>query len=151
MARLHTRRHGQSKSKKPTEDKVQNTVEQQKAEELILDYQKQGMRQAMIGQVLKDKHSVGYLKPLLGKRLGAFLKEKGLSKELPEDLLDLMRKAVIMHRHLTTNHQDVHNMTRLHRVESKIWRLTKYYKSTGRLPREWRYDPAQAALIIKEI
>jgi small subunit ribosomal protein S15 len=31
-------------------------------------------------------------------------------------------------------------------IESKIHRLTKYYKSVGRLSESWRYDPDKARL-----
>ena len=38
---------------------------------------------------------------------------------------------------------------RLRSIESKIWRLTKYYIRKGSLPQGWRYDAKQAKLIIK--
>lgn len=150
MARLHTRRHGRSKSRKPVESEAGARGDTEKLEEAITAYAKQGMHGALIGQRVKEKHKVGYLKPVLGKRLGVFLAEKGFKSEIPSDLLDLMRKAVNMRKHLGANHRDVHGTTRLHRVESKIWRLSKYYRGSGRLPNDWRYDPEQAALIIKE-
>lgn len=150
MARLHTRRHGRSKSRKPEGVAVQSAMDSAKVEETIVAYAKQGMKGALIGQRLKDEHKVGYLKPVLGKRLSVFLGEHGFKSDIPSDLLDLMRKAVNLRKHLTANHKDVHNTTRLHRVESKIWRLGKYYRNSGRLPNDWKYDPEQAALIIKE-
>jgi len=36
------------------------------------------------------------------------------------------------------------------KIESKIWRLTKYYIRRGQLPAGWRYDPKQAELLIKK-
>jgi small subunit ribosomal protein S15 len=150
MARLHTRRHGKSKSRKPLEVDMKVDVEKSKVEEAIVSYAKQGMKGAMIGQNLKEKLGVGYARPILGKRLGAFLKEKGFAGDIPSDMMDLMRKAVRMRKHLVTNHRDVHNNTGLKRVESKIWRLGKYYKRAGKLPTTWKYDAEQAALIIKE-
>ncbi|MDE1855483.1 MAG: 30S ribosomal protein S15 [Candidatus Micrarchaeota archaeon] len=149
MARLHTRRHGRSKSRKPT-DSVANAADSKMVEEAIVGYAKQGIKGAMIGQRLKDEHKIGYLKPVLGKRLSVFLYERGFRSEIPSDMLDLMKKAVNMRKHLTANHRDVYNTTRLHRVEAKIWRLGKYYRESGRLPAAWKYDPEQAALIIKE-
>jgi small subunit ribosomal protein S15 len=34
-------------------------------------------------------------------------------------------------------------------TESKIKRLVKYYRRTKKLPKDWRYDPEQAVLIIR--
>ncbi len=150
MARLHTRRHGRSKSRKPMDSQAKADVSKQKIEEEIVAYAKQGMKGALIGQKLKNENKVGYLKPVLGKRLAVLLNEKGFKGDIPADLMDLMRKAVNMRKYLAANHRDVHNTVRLHRVESKIWRLGKYYRNSGRLPIDWKYDPEQAALIIKE-
>jgi small subunit ribosomal protein S15 len=150
MARLHTRKHGRSKSRKPMESEAKTETGREEIEKEIVAYAKQGMKGAMIGQKLKDEKKAGYLKPLLGKRLNVLLEEKGFKSDIPADLLDLMRKAVNLRKHLTANHRDVHNTTRLHRVESKIWRLGKYYRKSGRLPVDWKYDPEQAALIIKQ-
>jgi small subunit ribosomal protein S15 len=150
MARLHTRRHGRSKSRKPADIGTQGGAEASKVEEAIVAYAKQGIKPALIGQRLKEEHKVGYLKPVLGKRLSAFLEEHGFKSEIPPDMLDLMRKAVNMRKHIGAERKDVHNITKLHLVESKILRLSKYYRSTGRLPGNWKYDPEKAALIIKE-
>lgn len=151
MARLHTRRHGRSKSRKPMESEAKTAgADTKQLEDTITTYAKQGMKSALIGQKVKDEHKVGYLKNALGKRLTVFLAEKGFRSEMPSDLVELMRRAVNMRKHLGANHRDVYNTTRLHRVESKIWRLGKYYRNSGKLPSGWKYDPEQAALIIKE-
>ncbi len=152
MARMHTRKHGKSKSRKPDLSEASVSVEEARRKEienLIVTYFKQGMSPAMIGQVLKDKHGIKYVRPILGMRLNQFLEKQNLKRQLPPDLLDLMRKAVNMRDHLASNHKDVHNKVRLVRMESKIWRLSKYYKKEGKLPKDWHYDPEQAALIIK--
>ena len=153
MAKMHTGKHGKSKSRKPgvelgkpPEGMKLTTSE---IEEIIDGYSKQGMGPALIGQRLKDKHGVQYLRQATGKRMAEILKAKGHSTEIPWDLLNLMRKAVGMRKHLERNKQDTHNRTRLVRTESKIWRLGRYYKRTGALPKGWKYDPEQAALIIK--
>lgn len=150
MARMHTKKHGKSKSRKPAPQDIRVEAERSAVEELIGKYAKQGLGAAQIGQALKDKHKVLYVRPVIGKRLVKYIDEKGLGTALPYDLTNLMKKAVNMRKHISKNKQDVHNTTRLHRVESKIWRLSKYYKGTGRLPGTWVYDPEQAALMIKE-
>ncbi len=153
MARMHTGKHGKSKSRKPVINAETAPIEvklsKKEIEKIIEDYSSQGFGPEIIGQYLKDKHGVPYIRQATGKKLGEIMKEKGISRELPADMLSLMKKAVVMRKHLSSNKQDVHNRIRLMRTESKIWRLSKYYKKEGTLPDEWKYDPAQAALIIK--
>ncbi len=153
MAKLHTKGKGKSKSRKPDVEigKIPEDLglKKEEIEKVIDDLAKQHTHQAMIGQILKEKYGVKYIRQIFGRRLGEILEEKGLLPQLPQDLLDLMKKAVNMRSHLEKNHKDVHNKIRLARVESKIWRLTKYYKKEGVLPSDWKYDPKEAALLIK--
>ena len=153
MARMHTGKHGKSKSRKPIVEigKVPEDlkISKDEIEKLIEGYSKQGLGPEIIGQYLKDKHGVPYVRQVMGKRLVQIMDEKGLSRELPSDMINLMRKAVGLRKHLASNKQDLHNRLRLTRTESKIWRLSKYYKSKGTLPKSWKYNPEQAALIIK--
>jgi small subunit ribosomal protein S15 len=153
MAKLHTKGKGKSKSRKPDVEigKMPEDLKlsKEEIEKIVEDLAKQHTHQAMIGQILKEKYGVKYFKQIFGKRLGKVLEEKGLLPQLPQDLLDLMKKAVNIRAHLEKNHKDVHNKIRLARVESKIWRLTKYYKKEGVLPSDWKYDPNTAALLIK--
>lgn len=150
MARMHTKKHGKSKSFKPmpAEAKVE-AVDKAKIEHAIETYAKQGMSPAMIGMHLKNDHGVRYIKLTMGKRLDAILLEKNVKHDIPTDMLDLMRKAVKLHKHLQKNKQDNHNRTSLKRTESKITRLAKYYIRESKLPHGWRYDPQEAELIIK--
>ena len=150
MARMHTKKHGKSKSRKPVLEMVEKpSVSADEAQQAILGYAKQSMHQARIGQVLKEKHGIKYSKDFFGKRLGRVLEDSGVKREFPQDMADLMRKAIRLRKHITRNHNDVHNKAMLARTESKIWRLTKYYKREGRLPEGWKYDPEKIALVIK--
>ena len=123
-----------------TKDEIENLIEK---------YARQGMSPARIGEALKREHNVPYVRQYTGKRMLDILKERKLAGAIPSDLMDLMRRAVGMHKHLDKNKQDKHNALRLRRVESKIWRLTKYYVGEGVLPEGWKYDPRQAELLIK--
>lgn len=150
---MHSKHRGKAKSRKPVVEigKAPAGAEltKQQVEELIVKYAKQGMGPALIGEKLKRKHNVPYVRQITGKRLVAILEENKLSGEIPSDLMDLMRTAVGMRNHLGKNKQDVANTVRLRRIESKIWRLTKYYVREGKLPEQWKYDPAQAELLIR--
>ncbi|MCL5440966.1 MAG: 30S ribosomal protein S15 [Candidatus Marsarchaeota archaeon] len=148
MARMHTKKHGKSSSLKPM--KVEKAdVDLKGAEKAIEEYAKQGMGPAAIGNMLKVKHGIGYIKHTFNKRLVQILKEKGLASTIPSDMLDLMKKAVRLHKHIDRNGQDQHNRTSLKRIESKIFRLTKYYVREGVLPKKWKYDPEKAELLIR--
>lgn len=152
MARMHTKRHGKSKSRKPIieeGEKVEMPLSKKEVENIIEQYVKEGMNTAIIGEKLKREHGILYPKLILGKRMTMFLKEKNLAGSMPEDLLNLMSKAVNLNKHLKSNKQDKSNTLNLRRTESKIWRLTKYYIREGVLPNKWRYDVKQAELIIK--
>jgi len=151
MARMHTKKKGKSASRKPLMEnaKDESGIPREQIEELIASYAKQGMDPALIGEKLKREHKVLYVRQATGKRMLQILHEKKLSGDIPSDMLQLMKKAVGIRAHLNTNKKDVHARIRLGRVESKIWRLTKYYLGEGRLPKGWRYDPATAELLIK--
>ena len=84
-----------------------------------------------------------------GKRLSSILMEQHLWGSIPPEMMDLMKRAVNMREHLAANKRDTHITLRLSRVESKIWRLARYYMGRGVLPKDWRYDPQQAALLIR--
>ena len=152
MARMHTKKHGKAKSRKPVLGADAPRVTELTNEEIekhIVALAKQGMSPSAIGYKLKEEHKVMYAKHVLGRRLGKVLEEKGVAGSMPPDLMDLMKKAVNLRNHLSRNKHDKGNTTGLQRVEAKIWRLTKYYSRTGKLPSGWRYDPEQAALLIK--
>jgi small subunit ribosomal protein S15 len=153
MARMHTGHHGKSKSRKPYVEEGSRpeglTLSDSEITKLIVEYAKQGTHQAQIGQTLKEKHNVPYIKQLFKKRLKVILKDNGFNSELPQDLLDLLKRSVTLRKHIEKNHNDVHNKTALARVEAKIWRLSNYYKNEKVLPSDWKYDPVKVALIIK--
>ncbi len=153
MAKMHSKKKGKSKSRKPITEKGKPPegleLSAKQVEELVVGYYKQGMRPAMIGEKLKREHSVPDIEQVTGKRLVRVLKEHGQTNPVPPDLLDLLAKAVNLQKHIERNKRDTNNTIRLKRIESKIWRLTKYYIRQGALPGTWRYDPKQAELLIK--
>jgi len=153
MARLHVRKHGRAKSRKPALEP--NTpikdmkVTKEEAEKIAVDLAKQKIHIAQIGQKLKEEYNVLYIKHIFGKRLSKILEENGIKQEIPQDLIDLMKRAARMHVHLQNNKKDLHNKVKLAHVEAKIHRLVKYYKRTGKLPENWEYRPEEAILLIR--
>jgi len=84
----------------------------------------------------------------MGKRIDQILKENGLQSEIPEDLRNLIAKALGLRKHLAENKNDLHNKRQLQLTESKVRRLVRYYVSSGRLPGDWSYKPETAEILL---
>jgi len=120
-------------------------------EGLIIELARKGYPPSMIGIILRDQYGIPLVKPILGKKLTKVLEEHGLMLPLPEDLLNLIKKAVNLRRHLEEHPKDYHAKKGLIDLESKIHRLVKYYKRVGKLPPDWKYDPERAKLLVSSL
>lgn len=151
MARLHSRKRGRSGSKKPTLKVAPEWVEYSghEVEGLVLKLAKQGLDATHIGLILRDQYGIPTTRAVCGKRVSDILKDNKTSPDFPDDLLNLIKRAVGMRKHLEENTRDIHNKTKLIHVESKIRRLAKYYVKKGKVPEGWAYDPKKAALLVK--
>jgi len=151
MARMHSRKRGKSSSKKPQIKVAPDWVrlKPKEVEELIVKMARQGMNSTMIGLRLRDEYGVPSVRALCKKTVTQIMKENGIKIEYPDDLLNLIKKAVRMRKHLSENKRDTHNRVKLSHVEAKIKRLARYYRRTGKLPADWVYDPETAALLVK--
>ena len=118
-------------------------------EELILKLRKEGNSTSMIGIILRDQYGIPDVKVVTGKKITKILEDHGQELEYPEDLMNLIRKAVNIREHLDENPKDLHTRRGLRIIESKIRRLVKYYVREGVLPEGWRYEPRSAALLVK--
>lgn len=147
---MHTRKKGKSGSTKPAEVKKPTwvTLNQQEIEDLIVELAKTGKSEAQIGQILRDQHAVPSVKAITGTTISQVLKQRNAAPTYPSDLIDLIRRAIQMHKHLAKNKKDKLNAKKLHDVESKIKRLVRYYRG-NKLPNNWKYDPEKAALLVK--
>jgi small subunit ribosomal protein S15 len=152
MARMHSRRGGKSKSRKPERDGTPDwvTYGKQEVEELILKLNKEGNTPSKIGLLLRDQYGIPDVRPIMGMKLTQVLEKNGAGLKLPEDLQSLINSSVALMTHLQKHTKDNHNKRGLHLMESKIRRLTKYYIRTGKLPKEWRYDSEKARLLASK-
>jgi len=152
MARIHARRRGSSSSKKPYRIGRPDWIEAEKEEivKLIIDYHNQGFSTSEIGIKLRDLHGVPDVKSALGTSMYAILKENKIKMDLPEDIVNLMKRAVRLHRHLEENPGDRSNKRALLLTEAKIRRLGKYYIKKKVLPEGWAYTPKMAKLAVAE-
>jgi small subunit ribosomal protein S15 len=98
--------------------------------------------------ILRDRYGVPDAKLITGKKVTAILKENNVAPNIPEDLTNLIVKALRLRKHLSVNKKDVHNKRSLNLAESKIRRLVKYYKQEKVLPRDWFYKPETAEMMI---
>ncbi len=118
-------------------------------EEIILKLRKEGKSTSVIGIILRDQYGIPDVKSVTDMKITKILEKHGQTEEYPEDLMNLIRKAVNIREHLKENPKDLHTKRGLQLVESRIRRLVKYYTREGVLPEGWRYEPKQAALLVK--
>lgn len=151
MARMHARTRGKSRSHPIEREEAPEWQGLNKDEiaEQVEKLAREGMGTAEIGLVLRDQYAVPDVRLATGKSLTAILDEKGLTPNIPEDLQNLMKRAVRLRGHLDTHRKDTHNRRALQLIESKIRRLSKYYRKNGRLPADWKYSPGMAKLAVE--
>jgi len=150
MARIHARVKGKSGSKKPLESKIPKWVEKKPKEiiTLVEKLAKQDLSSSQIGLILRDSYGVPSIKLITGKSVSEILKDAKLSKKLPEDLRNLIKKAIIIRKHIKLNRKDKFSERGLQLTESKVRRLQNYYKREGILPTDWNYNPERAELLV---
>jgi len=140
VGKLSTMR-GRSQSTRPVSKRPPNWVVYQPNEvkALIINLAREGKTQSQIGNILRDVHGVPLVKPIVGYGVRKVLEEAGLAPEIPEDLYNLMVRATRLRRHLDRNPKDYSNKRGMQLTESMIYRVTRYYKRKGVLPRDWNY------------
>lgn len=150
MARIYARKRGKSRSKPPvrTSSPYWVAYSADEIEEIILRLNKEGLSKSQIGITLRDQYGVPDVHLVTGRKITKVLDDNEIKEDFPEDFLQLMRKAVNLRDHLGKNRSDVGAHGGLALIEAKIRRLQRYYWKTGAIPREWRYDPEKAALLV---
>jgi len=149
MAKLHTRRRGRSGSRKVKGSAKWVELSIDEIEKIIVDLRKAGNTNAKIGVTLRDQYGVPSVLGICKKTITQIVESKIGKIQYPDDLLNLIKKAVRLRKHMAINKGDVHNKLRLIRTESKIRRLAKYYVRSKELPTGWKYDPDTAALLVR--
>ena len=102
MGRLHTHNHGKAHSTRPNQVKAPSWINQDPkgVEEIITKYAKEGLTSSQIGIKLRDQYSIPLVKPIIKKTISQVLEENNLSPEIPEDLNNIVTKAVGLQKHL---------------------------------------------------
>ena len=142
MARLHAHRKGKSGSTRPYLKANPEWVSMEKAEieETIVRLHQEGLSTAAIGIRLRDAFGVPNVRLATGRTVNQILTSKGVKFALPEDLASLIRRATSLQAHLKDHSKDLSNRRGLQLIESRIRRLSRYYKERGVLPAQWEYS-----------
>lgn len=151
MARLHAKRKGQSGSTRPFIKASPEWVAMDKGEieDTILKLHQEGLSTAAIGVRLRDGYGVPNVRLATGKSILEILQGKNVKFAMPEDLSSLIKRAMSLQVHLKEHAKDLSNRRGLQLIESKIRRLSRYYKERGFLPADWDYSTKVAELQVK--
>jgi small subunit ribosomal protein S15 len=131
---MHTRRRGSSGSERPaTDDPPEwSDVDPDAIEERVVELAEQGHEPSVIGMKLRDEGVQGTpvpdVKAATGRKLTEILEDTGAEPDVPEDLRNLMERAVRLREHMDDNPNDAQNKRSLQNTESKIRRLVDYYR-----------------------
>ena len=147
MARIHAHTHGKSHSTRPISYTAPSWINQKsELSTIIVQLSNDGLSPSEIGVRMRDEYGVPLIKPILGKRISQLLEENNSSQEMPEDLNQLVQKALALQKHLKVHNTDKRNIRSLELIEAKIHRLSKYYKRKGKIPKNWKYAAVIARL-----
>ncbi len=150
MARMHSRKKGRSGSTRPArlEKPVWVELSPEEVENEVVKLARKGHSKSMIGTIMRDARGVPLVKVVTDKKISQILVENDIKAPLPEELSNLVKKALSIRKHLETNHKDLEAKKGLNRTESKIYRLIKYYKKKKVLAIDFKYDPEKIRTLI---
>ncbi len=151
MARRFSRRKGKSGSTKPSKKSVPSWLpyKPREIEMLVVKLAKEGKTGSQIGLILRDLYGIVDVKLITKKNITRVLQEKKLRPALPEDLAALIRKRVLIQKHLEQNRKDQPARRGLKLTDSKIHALVRYYKRINRMGIDWKFDPKKATMFVE--
>jgi small subunit ribosomal protein S15 len=148
---MHSRKRGKSGSKRPLRKTKPSWVsyKAREVELLVAKLAKEGKTPSMIGLILRDSYGIPDVGLVTKKSIAKILAEKKLLSQIPEDLMALIRKNILIKKHFENNRHDQSAKRGLLLTDSKMHRLINYYKNSGRLPKDWSYDPEKIRLLVE--
>jgi small subunit ribosomal protein S15 len=151
VSRIHSGHKGRAGSHRPypLQKPAWVTLDRAEIVEEALKLSKAGSNAAQVGMVLRDAYGIPSVRAVLGQRMTPLLKEAGVTPDLPDDLQALLKRVVHLQRHLQTHPKDRSNRRGLTLMESRIRRLTRYYRTRKMLPEKWSYTAATAVLQVE--
>merc|ERR1711988_1844670 len=150
MGRMHSKGKGISKSALPYRRTPPPWLKITPTEvvEHICKLAKKGLAPSQIGVILRDSHGIAQVHHVTGSKILRMLKKQGLAPEIPEDLYQLIKKAVTVRKHLDRHRKDKDSKFRLILIESRIHRVSRYYKLAKALPPNWKYESSTASAMV---
>jgi small subunit ribosomal protein S15 len=148
MARIHAHTRGKSHSVRPTSKNSPSWLTSSPAEisSIVIQLSKEGLMPSTIGTKIRDEYGIPLVKNIIDKTITEIRSENGIKDEMPEDLHQLVQKALALQKHLRSHNTDHRNVRSLELIEAKIHRLSKYYKRTEKIPKDWKYASVIAQL-----
>lgn len=152
MARIYSRKKGAHGSKKPPIKVVPNWLKYKDTdiEEIVERLAKEKKSSAVVGTILRDQYGIPDSRLVTKKSVSVIMREKKLYPNMPEDLMSLFKKAVMLREHMGNNKKDKKALKGLEHLESKIRRLVRYYAREGKVPEGFQYDPEKVKLIVQK-
>lgn len=149
---MYSRKKGKHGSKKPPIKIVPKWVKHKgkEVEEIVVKLAKERKNSAVIGAILRDQYGIPDSRLVTKKSVTEIMREQKLYPDMPEDLMSLFKKAVMLREHMGKNKKDKKALKGLEHLESKIRRLVKYYSHEGKVPKDFRYDAEKVKLIIQK-
>jgi len=118
-------------------------------EKLIVRLAKAGNTASEVGMLLRDTYGIHDVKAITNKKITQISRENNIQKELPEDLMALIKRFINVKKHLEKNKQDKTAKRGLQLTDSKIRRLIKHHKRTGRLASDWKFETEKVKMYIE--
>lgn len=147
---MYSGKKGKHGSKKPIKKTIPGWVryDAKEVEALIIKSAKTGKTASEIGLILRDTYGIPSVRNVTKKKMNRILTENNLMPKLPEDMTALIKKDIAIMKHLENNKHDMAVKRGQLITESKINKLAKYYKKTGKLPENWIFDRTKAKALI---
>ena len=148
---MYSRKKGKSGSTKPLQRKVDWVkLKPEEVDQIIVKLAKEGKQSAEIGTILRDQYGIPSTRDVFKARVARTMKKhKVYNEAFPEDMFNLIKKAVNLRKHMDKNKKDYTSYRGLELTESKIRRLAKFYKAKKALSEDWKWDPEKAKLWVR--
>ena len=137
--------------RKTSEKKAPEWVEYKprQIEQLIVQMANSGHTGSEIGMLLRDQYGIPNVETVTKKSILKMLQENNIAPKMPEDLMNLIKKSLKLHKHMQLNKKDMSAKHGYVLTVSKIRKLSNYYQRMGRLAKDWRYSTEEAELLMK--
>lgn len=151
MSRRYSGKKGKSGSKRPLKKTHPSWIryKPKEVEMLIIKMAKEGKSPSQIGLILRDTYGIPLVKNIINKRITKVLEENNIISKIPEDVTALIKRSMFVKKHIEINKNDEVAKRGITLIESKIKRLVKFYKMTGRMPEDWKYEPDKVRMYLE--